>query len=340
MSTRTAGIPTGGWLVHTAPRASTLLYALAAARPAVGPWLVPANVCPVVPLALSAAGVAVEFLDIDPATLGMDLHLLSSRLRNGTTPAGVVDVRTYGADAEADQRRRVIRASVGSTTCIVDDRCAGVPLTNPDALGDARDVDVVLFSTGYGKYLDLGGAGHAFLRPGVDLASVPEPTVPFRAIETWYKRAIAERVPLAQVSEPLRPASLQWVPHGPGPEWSDHRRAIEAALPTTRQHKSVLNEIYYDYLGDADVLSEDHQRWRFSLRVAARDTALQAITAAGGFASAHYYPATALYGNQPAPVAHTVHSTILNLFNDAHYSPAMARRTAQVVRRHVEVHHA
>lgn len=340
MSTRTAGIPTGGWLVHTAPRASTLLYALAAARPALGPWLVPANVCPVVPLALRAAGVAVEFVDIDPTTLGMSLRLLTTRLRTGTTPAGVVDVRTYGADVGADQRRRVIRATTGSSTCIVDDRCAGPPLTDPDTLGDTRNVDVVLFSTGYGKYVDLGGGGHAFLRPGIEMSTVPEPTVPFRTVEAWYKRAIVERIPLSRVSGRVRPTTMRWVPHGPGPEWVDHRRAIEAALPAVRQHKSALNEIYYDHLGEADVLSKDHQQWRFSLRVPARDSALQAITAAGGFASAHYYPATALFGHQTAPVAAALHISILNLFNDSHYTAAMAHRTAQVVRRHIEVHDA
>ncbi|MEO2104298.1 MAG: DegT/DnrJ/EryC1/StrS family aminotransferase [Actinomycetota bacterium] len=332
-----AGPHTADWVVRTAPRASSLLMSVAWGHQRGGTWVLPANVCPVVPLAIASTGSEVEFVDIDPDTLGMDERLLEARLLSSPRPVGVVDVRTYGSADGATRRHRLARRWGGPSLCIVDDRCAGIPAVHADAVWESN-ADVVLFSTGYGKYVDLGGGGYAFVRPEIAVPEVPDPEVPFSLVEGWYKRAIRDRSPLDR-EQRIR-TTTKWVPSGSGPDWGDYQRRIEDAVRAVSDHKAILNTIYHRMLGHLDVLPPSCHDWRFCLRVTNRDLVLRTIFDAGGFASAHYYPTNGLFGARPAPIAEALGSRILNLFNDHHYTQEMARRTAQAVLDHAEAPHA
>ena len=58
-----------------APRASAILYNLLKSRENSEPWLLPANICPIVPITFFKAGVPIEFVDISVENLHMDLEL-------------------------------------------------------------------------------------------------------------------------------------------------------------------------------------------------------------------------------------------------------------------------
>src|SRR5215471_2110144 len=81
-----------------APRASAILYRLLGGRERKLPWLLPANICPVVPLTFMKAGVPVEFVDISKTTLHMDLYQAEARMRRGQF-AGLLYSHTYGAQS-------------------------------------------------------------------------------------------------------------------------------------------------------------------------------------------------------------------------------------------------
>lgn len=119
-----------------------------------GVWLIPVNVCPIVPQTLQTADRPFEFVDIDPITLEPSREQIRMR---ASSCAGVVFVRTYGAIYEADSFFAELKTREDFT--IVDDRC----LCRPDIDGEnlSPHADATLFSTGYAKYVDLGGGGFA-----------------------------------------------------------------------------------------------------------------------------------------------------------------------------------
>jgi len=52
-----------------APRASAILYHVLASREQKKPWLLPANICPIVPITFLKARVPFELVDISAETL-------------------------------------------------------------------------------------------------------------------------------------------------------------------------------------------------------------------------------------------------------------------------------
>lgn len=312
-------------------RASTILFRLARALPP-GPILLPANVCPVVPLAMVLAGRPFEHLDLDPETLAMCPTLLRERLADDERPvAAVLYVRTYGAVDNASALFSEIHVS---GALVIDDRCLARPEPDPESYDD-QGADVVLFSTGYSKPVDLGFGGFAHFHDQVPYSDV---TLEYHAedldqITELYKRHIGSRT-----SMPLESlADFSWLDTRDPGCWAEHRRRLLAKRSEAEEHRARLNAIYQGRLGnvalDSEALDLSFHGWRFQVRVPQRDTVLEAIFKAGHFASAHYYPSSALFGDSldAAPVAKALADDVLNLFNDFHFDETAAKSVAEIV---------
>jgi hypothetical protein len=85
-----------------AARASTILFNLLASRGDKAPWLLPANLCPIVPITFLKAGVPFELVDVSPGTLSMSLELADAALRSGRY-GGIVYSHTYGDESTPDE---------------------------------------------------------------------------------------------------------------------------------------------------------------------------------------------------------------------------------------------
>src|SRR5215468_6696094 len=147
-----------------AGRACAILFDLLMARNDRRPWLMPANICPIVPITFCKAGVPFEFVDISPETFHMDLDQAESRLRNGGgVSGGLIYVHTYGEPSTPQDFFRTVKSRYPDLL-LVDDRCLCIP---DFACDPAACADVTLFSTGYSKIVDLGTGGYAFLQDHV-----------------------------------------------------------------------------------------------------------------------------------------------------------------------------
>ncbi|WP_198291692.1 hypothetical protein, partial [Pseudomonas asplenii] len=146
---------------HFEQRAATVLFKIITSPILSGPFLLPANICPIVPLVFLKAGRSFEFIDICPRTLCLDHEAVMARWRRpGTPPAGIVYARSYGAVFKTDQIFSEIK-SLSPQALIIDDRC----LCPPDFNNIICDhTDAVLYSTGYAKYVDIGFGGFGLLR--------------------------------------------------------------------------------------------------------------------------------------------------------------------------------
>jgi hypothetical protein len=318
--------------VKHAARASAVLYRVLRSRADARPFLVPVNVCPVVPLSLVAARCPFELVDIGWPHLEVDPDLCLRRVaeRPGGY-AGLLFVRPYGSVRDRDGFFRALKA-LQPDLMLVDDRC----LCPPDCDGDTLSplADVTLFSTGRRKYVDLGDGGWGFVREGVGVwreAGAPFDAGVAAGFEEDCERSVAERRPLP----PDRGGWLDLRP--PALPWSRHRERVGDALPGVMEHKSRLNEVYAMSLPADIQLAAPFQGWRFNVVVPAAQRLADRLFADGLFASRHYAPLAGSAGGSCHPVAEALHGSVVNLFNDLYFDVARADRACAVVRRHLEL---
>src|SRR5260221_939885 len=150
--------------VAQAPRASAILYHLLVSQPQKQTWLLPANICPIVPITFLKAGVPFELVDISATNLHIDLEQAEA-LAKSRKVGGLLYTHTYGGASTPDDFFRLLK-STSPELIIVDDRCLCVP-----EFEVSSSADVVLYSTGYAKIVELGFGGYAFINDRVPYRS-------------------------------------------------------------------------------------------------------------------------------------------------------------------------
>jgi len=175
-----------------APRASAILYNLLNSQDNSLPWLLPANICPIVPITFFKAKVPIEFVDISAGTLHMDLEQAEGRLKRGNC-GGILYAHTYGEPSTPDEFFRHVKSNYPKLL-LVDDRCLCVPDLEPNP---EMAADVALYSTGYAKVVDLNFGGYAYMKYGIHYRPQHLPFDPkaHEDIESGYKRVIQNRKP-------------------------------------------------------------------------------------------------------------------------------------------------
>jgi hypothetical protein len=312
-------------------RASAILYNLLRSRGDDRPFLIPANVCPIVPVTFLEAKQPFELVDIAESSLELDSDLVIAQLHaRPRAHAGVLFVRPYGSERDPTSFFAELK-SLQSDLLVIDDKC----LCRPDWDGTSASplADVTLFSTGPAKHVDLGGGGFAHLIDGVAYRSAPGG---FResalsAVTRRYERAIAKR----SVFGGLVPGWLDL--RKPAIPWEEHRRLLIEKTYPTDDHKEALNAIYSQELPRHIQLPRQFQSWRFNIRLPDPARFIASTFAAGLFASRHYATLNGVFGPGKFPAAERLHSEIVNLFNDQHFDKARAKRMVDLVQLELDV---
>lgn len=306
-------------------RACTVLYNLLTCHQHTGPILLPANVCPIVPITLHKAHRSFEFVDISTATLCIDHEKLLERWTAAAVPpAGLVYVRTYGAIFDAGGLFNEIKR-LTPDSLIVDDRCACAPSFAKDAL--LENVDAVLYSTGYAKHADIGFGGYAFVNDeffykchGMHFDSSHLVTQ-----TKQYKDALSSQQKFVYVDNGWLDASE------PDVEWTIYRDLVEKQVSKVLVAKKAINHVYADKLPPDIQLASPFQSWRFNIHVADKPALLTEINKAGLFASGHYDSLNGLFGIGSGNNARALHRHIVNLFNDDYFDVERATLLADLI---------
>ena len=299
-----------------APRASAILYHILASQKERNPWLLPANICPIVPVTFLKARLPFEFVDISAETLHMDLGQAEDLIKQRKF-GGLLYAHTYGEPSTPTDFFNGIK-SLDPELLIVDDRCLCIPEFEAQS-----SADVILYSTGYAKIVDLHFGGYALLRDGLTYQTT---NLAFNAddydeIERAYKKAVQDRVRFVY-------HDMDWLETDAAVfEWDDYRLQIESGLKESLAQRARLNEIYASRLPLELQLPQKYQTWRFNIRVKNKPKVMQAIFEAGLFASSHYVSLADIMAEGSAPHADTLADEVINLFNDHHFD---ADRAAQV----------
>jgi len=308
--------------VVQAPRASAILYNLVKSRQGTYPWLLPANICPIVPITFLKTGVPFELVDISPETLHMD-WTQAETLVNRQKFGGLLYAHTYGEPSPPYDFLEGIKKK-NPNLLIIDDCCLCTPQLEADDLNPA---DVQLYSTGYGKVVDLNFGGYAFVRDDIKYKNVSLPFTPqaYDGIENLYKQAIHQRSRFVYHDS-------NWLDTtSPMPDWDAYRHQIERHRAEALQHSSSLNAVYVEMLPAEIQLPRAYQDWRFNICVKNQQHILAAIFSAGLFASSHYASLAGIFGDGIGGNANSLANEVINLFNDYHFTPKQAEQVCQVV---------
>lgn len=318
------------------PRASTILYNILSAPPpfcisdksktAAGklrPFLLPANIHPMVPLVLYKAGVSFEFLDLSAITLHIDLELAFERLQTGQY-GGVIYSHTYGETSTPAGFFSAAKA-LDPSLLLVDDRCLCPPDAQPDL---EMAADVTLYSTGPGKIVDLDFGGYAFVQDSViyqqsQLDFQPEA---LEKLEADYQAAMLGRQPYVYNDS----AWLQT--ERPMPQWKDYFRAMADVHLLTMRQRMALNAIYAAGLPGEIQFAENYQLWRFNLQVDGRQQRiLDALLQEGIPATTNHPSLAGVMAPGVAPVAEKLAGTVINLYNNHHLTPELAEKACGII---------
>lgn len=308
-----------------APRASAIIYHLLSSQKDKQPWLLPANICPIVPITFLKAGVAFEFVDISATTLNMDLDQASDFIQKRRF-GGLLYAHTYGEPSIPGDFFSWLK-NRHPELLLVDDRCLCIPDVNSDG-NDVTDVtDVQLYSTGYAKIVELSMGGYAFIKEDVKYQPHHLPFDPQHhdAIEKSYKDVISQRKKYVyQDMDWLETGTEVWT-------WDEYRKKIELGLIDSLAQRQSINHVYSTLLPAEIQLQEKFQSWRFNVCVDHKESILTAIFSSGLFASSHYASLSDIFGDNRAPQAEGLASKVINLFNDHHFTVQQAERVCAVI---------
>jgi len=305
-----------------APRASTIIYSLLIHQEDQRPWLLPANICPIVPITFLKARVPFQFVDISARTLHMDLEQAEALIKKRTF-GGLLYAHTYGEASTPNEFFESIK-SFSPDLIVVDDRCLCIPDVEADP---ANKADIQLYSTGYAKIVDLNFGGYAFIPDAVDYqpASLSFHPQHHEEIEQSYKHAIRQQVKFVyQDSDWLETDT-------PVQTWDEYRRQIEDNLMGSLGHRAQLNQIYASRLPIQIQLPGGFQTWRFNIRVKKKQPILDGIFSAGLFASSHYTSLANIMDDDRAPQAEILAANVINLFNDHHFTAEQAEQVCKII---------
>jgi len=305
-----------------APRASAILYNILVSRASDLPWLMPANICPIVPITFFKARVPFEFVDISAETLNMDREQAEALIKKRAY-SGVLYAHTYGEASAPDDFFANVK-SLNPELLILDDRCLCIPDLEPDHNSSA---DVILYSTGYAKIVELNFGGYAFMKAEVPYQSQ---RLPFSAqahteLEKAYKESISKNSKFIYNDSDWLETEFDL------PARYDYRQQIKDGLKESLQQRATLNAIYATNLPVEIQLPNKYQTWRFNIRVKNKKRIYDAICKAGLFASSHYASLAGIMAESHAPNAQALADEIINLFNDHHFSVQQAGQVCAAI---------
>lgn len=301
-------------MILFAQRAAAILYSFIKSYP--GLYLIPANVCPIVPLTFNLAQIPFRFVDINKNTLCIDEDIIIDQLSK-TKCAGIVFVRTYGHVYETDLLFNKIKL-IQPDCKIIDDKCLCLP--NFDELIN-NNVDLVLYSTGYAKQIELGYGGYAYINKLIEKAE--SKFIDFD-IENYYKRAFHSGEKIKQVSQ-------GWLNTDSIDNINEYKSVVKNKIIATIAHKTRINNIYKQLLPQNIILDDSFQNWRFNIIVENKIEILNKLFENGLYASSHYKPCNILFNNDIHVQSVSLHNKIINLFNDFHYTEEQAQRTCDII---------
>lgn len=304
-------------------RASKILYNFLISNNIKGKFILPANVCGIIPLTFHYAGIDFDFFDIQNDNLCIDQNMV---LNNTNNYSGVLFVRTYGIEENFDFFFKNIKKK-NPKFIIIDDCCLCMPCLNIKSI---ENIDLKLYSLGYAKQVDLKLGAFGFLSSNFqykDIQLDKFDSLHYEMYEHELKKAI-------NTNNTLEITNFYFLENK---EYTINRQLIEESIELSKKHKDKINYIYRNELPKSIQLDEKFQNWRFNILVDPdnKTKIISELFENKLFASTHYYPLAYLWRNQKTPISLSLYNKVINLFNDLYYTEEQAIYSCKIIRKYM-----
>tara|TARA_Y100000590_G_scaffold292814_1_gene329709 strand:+ start:25759 stop:26742 length:984 start_codon:yes stop_codon:yes gene_type:complete len=310
-------------------RASIIIYKYISKLKKNKKFILPANVCPIVPMIFLKAGIAFDFIDISKQTLEIDKNLLYERLsENPKKYNGILWVRTYGADYNNEEIFKTIK-NINSKIIIIDDRCLQIPKFDPPK----SICDLVIYSTGYSKYVDIGWGGYGFTNN--------------KYLESDYNLTF-EQDDLDIITNKIRKSLINNSPFNYNDNnwlggekkinsFREYKNHINKTIPISKATKVKMNTIYADYLPKEIQLPKIFNNWRFNILVKNKSEIMKKINSKNLFSSSHYPSLPKIFLKPECNNAKILGDHVINLNNDFRLNEKQAKSLCKIINKNVQI---
>ncbi|RLA82614.1 MAG: DegT/DnrJ/EryC1/StrS aminotransferase family protein [Epsilonproteobacteria bacterium] len=261
-------------------------------------FLLPLNICPIVPDTFIEANKEYEFCDISLDTLCMDEKLVLEKIKNDDTIDGILFVKTFGIEYNIQQFYQKIK-EINKDIFIIDDMCPCIQEFNYDI--ENSYANVALFSSGYSKYVDIGYGGYGFLKDNDFKDIFKDKSNDKEFIK--YKKTILEKIKLMKI----------------------HKDELNTIYKTHIPKKYHLGEKFNNWrfsilIDNKELILEDI----FQIE--------------GLFASSHYPQVDFEYLEYPMKNSNTqkIHKNIINLFNDFRFTKEKSYQIVDIINKYTQ----
>lgn len=306
-------------------RASSVLFNWLKANNICGRALIPANICESVPATYLKAGIDIMFCDIDIKSFEPD-YLSVKRILFEYPEISVFHYNhTYGCRKGIDNKFLTYIKQNYPNIIIIDDRCLSIPKLYPFEC----QFDLVLFSTGHTKVVNIGKGGFAYYK---DCWSYKEADdIYISNNEIIFDKHVKD-CHLNGGNVNIDIMKSDWINTVCQYNEKEYCNEVKNKFNESIEHKKKLNKIYDMFLSDYS-LGENYQDWRYNIIVDNQDYCLEQLFKNGLFASKHYkslgsgYFVSSEFGN-----CDWLESHVINLFNDFCYTEEQTVQTAKLLK--------
>lgn len=279
-------------------RAATILYNILTNIPN-KKFLLPLNVCPIVPDTFLKAKKEFEFIDIELKTLCMDKDAVLNKIEKDNSIEGVLFVKTFGIELDNEPFYKQIK-KINRDIFIINDMCPCIQRFDCDI--ENSYADMTLFSSGYSKYVDIGYGGYGFVKDLRFGKIFTDKSKDREFLE--YKKIILDKIL----------------------KMKKHKKIIN-----TIYKKNLPNEIF---LGDDfnrwrfSILVDNKE-----------EILQEIFKVEGLFASSHYPQVDYNYVANPVINSNTkkIHDKIINLFNDFRFTKEKALSVTKIINKNLRI---
>lgn len=321
-------------MIQIEQRASVVLYRFLKANCNGYQFLLPANVCPVVPLTFLKAKVGFSFVDTDPEThSGSFQEYLNSLETFRMEKTGIVFVNAYGYKQQCSDFYHILKSQY-PRSIVIEDNCLCIPETARSE--PSHYVDLELYSTGSSKYAPIAGEGGYGIYDA-DKWEYSDYSEQYNAEEDENIFYHLKQCRLHDWSFTYDDCNwLQFTKSKELSELSDEQYLKKVAEQVNRsmEHKMKINAIYDKDIPEEIKMDGVFHNWRYMLLLphpGLQQRILSELQNKGLYASPHYRSVAFMFKHQHCLNAEREAPLLLNLFNEQKYSEDMARETSKIV---------
>lgn len=259
----------------------------------------------------------------------MDMEIVLRKIKNNPKKyGGILLVHTFGVEESFETCFKEIK-SINDQIIIIDDKCLCFP-----SFTDRQDsyADMIIFSTGYGKIIDIGFGGYAYINDNLNFRNHKSDFdyICLEKLTNNYKKCINN-------NKKFEYKDSNWLDNSKANiSFCEYKEIIKKNINEVTKLKQNINIIYKENLPEEIQLNEKFQLWRFNVLVPQKDKLIGEIFSNRLFVSSHYDSLDGIFGKGNSVHAKNMSHRIINLFNDKYFNEKKANLLVKIINNHLE----